>query len=141
MNMNKLKMMAVALSTAALVACGGGGDVAGDSAEFMLSQDEWTINGGTAWQRNPGSNELEEVDVCPGASSTPHVVTIIGGQPPFRIRNPLPTFVQVDRTETDGKDPRFVFTVLGGCAEFSITVHDYHSRVASVEVKLEAGKP
>lgn len=140
MNMNKLKMMAVALSTAALVACGGGGDVAGDSAEFTLSQDEWKISGGTV-EVKKSDGTVEEKDVCPGASPTPYVVTIIGGQPPFRIRNPLPTVVQVDRTEADGKDPRFVFTVLGGCAEFSITVHDYHSQVASVEIKLEAGEP
>lgn len=136
--MNKLKMIAATLSTVALVACGGGGDVAGDSAEFMLSQDEWKISGGTVLVRKPDGT-TEEVDVCPSASPTPYVVTIIGGQPPFRIRNPLPTYIQVDRTETDGKDPRFVFTVLGGCAEFNITVLDYHSRVATLEVKLESG--
>jgi hypothetical protein len=67
-------------------------------------------------------------------------VTIVGGQPPFRIRNPMPTVVQVDRTEANGKDPVFKITTLGtACAEFSITVHDYHSQVAEVEIKLEEG--
>lgn len=126
MNMNRIKMMAAALSTAALVACGGGGDVAGDSMEFTTNVDEWTVKA------------LRKGE-CPGAGNEVWV-TIVGGQPPFRIRNPMPTVVQVDRTETSGKDPVFKVTTLGtACAEFSITVHDYHSQMAAVEIKLEEG--
>lgn len=124
MNMNKLKMMAAALSAAALVACGGGGDVAGDSTEFSTNVDEWTVKSSV-----PGC--------FTGGAET--WITITGGQPPFRIRNPSPTHLQIDRTEVSGKDPVFKMTTLGGCAEFTVTVLDYHSQVTGIDVKLEEG--
>lgn len=126
MKIARFKLFSISLLSSLLVACGGGGDNAGDLTDFSLSVDEITWTGGS------GS--------CPGAGNGTWV-TIIGGQAPFRVRNPNPQFVQVDRTEVTGKDPVFKITTLGaGCAEFSISVLDYHSRVANIDVKLNEGE-
>ena len=52
---------------------------------------------------------------CSKAAGIEVFVTIVGGQAPFRIQNPLPNSVRVDRTEASGKDPVFKVTSLGGC--------------------------
>lgn len=116
----------------ALASCGGGGDIAGDSTDFSVSPDEWTrtviadANGG-----------------CSAAAGSSAVVfTIIGGQAPFRIVNASPGGLIVDKTEATGKDPKFTVRPTGACGDpFVITVLDYHSRVATVEVTIEAEDP
>lgn len=128
MKMQKFKLIAVALSSAVLMACGGGGDVAGDNAEFMVSPPDWKF---AVIGAAEGS--------CPGPGYS-RIFTIIGGQPPFRIHNPQPDILQLDRTTVEGKDPRFKVTTLGGgCGEYLITVVDYHSQVATIEIELEEG--
>jgi hypothetical protein len=123
MDMKRCKTMVLAL-VVALAACGGGGDVAGDYDGFTTNVEEWVVRGQSG---------------CPGAGHEVWV-TIIGGQPPFRIHNPRPSIVQVDRTEVSGKDPVFKITTVGtACAEFAVTVHDYHSRMAAVNIQLEDG--
>lgn len=120
----KFKFAFLAVMSSVLVACGGGGDNAGDLTEFSTDIDEWTVKSSVPGCSTGGAERW---------------VTIIGGQAPFRIRNSSPSYLQVDRTEVTGKDPRFKMTTLGGCAEFTVTVLDYHSRVTAIEVKLEEG--
>lgn len=122
--MKLIKLISVAAATTVLVACGGGGDNAGDLTEFSTNVDEWTVKSSVPGCSTGGAEKW---------------VTIIGGQAPFRIRNSSPDNLQIDRTEVTGKDPVFKMTTLGGCAEFSVTVLDYHSRVASIDIKLEEG--
>ena len=115
------------ISIFSLISCGGGGDIAGDSTEFSVSPSEFKrtvlpdANGG-----------------CSRAVGNPVTFTIIGGQAPFRIVNASPHGLSIDKTETSGKDPKFRVTPSGGCGDpFVITVLDYHSRVATVEVTVE----
>jgi hypothetical protein len=113
----------------ALASCGGGGDIAGDSSEFAVSPKENKLELG------PGSN-------CADASVVPPiVVTIIGGQPPFRIVNSSPEALVVDKTEATGKDPQFKVSYYRNAVVCvnpgTITVLDYHSRVASFEYSVE----
>lgn len=122
--MKLLKFGYVVAASAFLVACGGGGDNAGNLTDFSTNVDEWTVKSSVPGCSTGGAEKW---------------VTIIGGQAPFRIRNSSPDNLQVDRTEVTGKDPVFKMTTLGGCAEFTVTVLDYHSRVATIDIKLEKG--
>lgn len=123
----KFKFAFVAAMSAVLVACGGGGDVAGDVAEMSLTPAEITYG--------PTSD-------CRSVTGATFWVSINGGQPPFRIQNAFPTFMQVDRTEVTGKDPRFKITMLGQCGEdLPVSVFDYHSQQAIIEVSVEYEEP
>jgi hypothetical protein len=112
-----------------LASCGGGGDIAGDSSEFAVSPKENTLTLGT------GAS-------CADASQVPPVVvTIIGGQPPYRIVNSSPEALVVDKTEATGKDPQFKVSYYENAVVCvnpgTITVLDYHSRVATFEYAVE----
>lgn len=125
--MKKLKIAAALVSAIVLVSCGGGGDVAGDVGEMSLTPD--------AVKFGPTSD-------CSAFTGESFWVTISGGQAPFRIHNTFPSYMQIDRTEATGKDPRFKVTMLQGCGEdISIAVYDYHSKQANVEVTVEYEKP
>lgn len=109
-----------------LASCGGGGDVAGDSVDFSVSPSEWKR------EVAPDADGR-----CTRAIGSPLTFTIIGGQPPFRIINAAPHGLSIDKTEATGKDPKFTVTPAGGCGDpFTITVLDYHSRVATVKVSV-----
>lgn len=115
-----------------LASCGGGGDIAGDSTDFSVSPDEFTRT--VTADENGGCSDA--------AGSSAVVFTIIGGQAPFRIVNASPAGLIVDKTEATGKDPKFTVRPTGACGDpFVITVLDYHSRVATVEVTVEAEEP
>lgn len=126
--LSKLAKTSVVLSVAVMLnACGGGGDVAGDRTEFSVSPDEFT------WKVAADSS-----GGCTRANGAQTVVTIVGGVPPFRIQNSLPTHVRVDRTEATGKDPVFKVTSLGGCVDpATILVLDYQSRTTTFEFTVE----
>lgn len=121
---------ALFITSLVLTSCGGGGDIAGDSTEFSVSPDEYALK--VSADGNGG---------CSGASTLqPVVFTIIGGQAPFRIVNSDPQAIQVDKTEATGKDPKFQvkYRNTSYCADPAvITVLDYHSRVATVEISVE----
>lgn len=125
--MNKLfKVLCGGSMALALVSCGGGGDVAGDVEDFEVSPKEWKR------EVPPDANGS-----CSRAKGNPVTFTIIGGQPPFRIVNASPHGLTIDKTEATGKDPKFTVTPAGGCGDpFIITVLDYHSQVATVEVAV-----
>ena len=129
-----VRLMGGAAVMVALASCGGGGDIAGDSTEFLVSPDEYNLKVG------PDSN-----GGCAAASTLqPVVFTIIGGQAPFRIINSDPQAIQVDKTEATGKDPKFQvkYRNTSYCVDPAvITVLDYHSRVATVEIKVEVEDP
>ena len=115
---------------AALISCGGGGDIAGDSTEFSVSPGEWKRE--VAADASGG---------CTNAIGRPLTFAIIGGQAPFRIVNAAPHGLSVDKTEATGKDPKFTVTPAGGCGDpFTITVLDYHSKVATVEISITVAK-
>lgn len=124
--MKKLSLLSRVLTVSALsfavVACGGGGDVAEDTEEFFTSPAEKT------WQ----------VRSCDRSAGNEAIFTIVGGTPPYRIHNSLPRALSVDRVEVSGKDPKFKVTTLGGCLDpGTITVLDYHSRSTVVEITVE----
>lgn len=129
--MNKLfKILFGGSVILSLASCGGGGDIAGDGEEFLVSPDEYKLavsadsNGGCSY----------------AANAKPVVFTIIGGQSPFRIVNSDPQAIVVDKTEATGKDPKFTvsFQKTSYCANPAvITVLDYHSRVATIEITTE----
>ncbi len=115
-------------SVTALVSCGGGGDFAGDSSEFSTNPDKFTLK--VAADSRGG---------CSRALGSSIFVTIVGGQAPFRIQNPDPESVRVDRTEVSGKDPVFKVTSLGGCVDPDpILILDYHSQSTVFEFVVEA---
>lgn len=120
--------LGVFLVAAGLASCGGGGDVAGDNSDFSLSPDKFTLK--------VGGNCAAEA-----AKAPPVVVTIIGGQPPYRIVNSAPEALLVDKTEATGKDPQFRVSYYKNstvCVDPGvITVLDYHSNVVSFEYKLD----
>lgn len=110
-----------------LASCGGGGDIAGDSKDFAVSPNKWTRE----VQPDPEGG-------CGYAVGSPLTFTIVGGQAPFRIVNAAPHGLSVDKTEATGKDPKFTVTPAGGCGDpFTITVLDYHSQVATVEITVK----
>src|SRR5690606_9038636 len=118
------------MAFASLLACGGGGDVAGDSGEFFTSPKETELK--VAEDGRGG---------CSAASGAETFVTIVGGRPPYRIQNPQPKHVRIDRTEATGKDPIFKVTSLGGCVDpATILVLDYHSKSTVFEYKVTAEK-
>lgn len=120
--MNWLKVSGSFLVAGVLASCGGGGDVAGDTADFFTNPAEikWTVS------------------ACNFAAGAETLVTIVGGTPPYRIHNPQPDSLGLDRIEVSGKDPVFKVTTLGGCMEgVGILVLDYHSRSTIVEVTVE----
>ena len=79
--MKLLKFGYVVAASAFLVACGGGGDNAGDLTDFSTNIDEWTVKSAVPGCSTGGAEKW---------------VTIIGGQAPFRIRNSSPDNLQVD---------------------------------------------
>jgi hypothetical protein len=107
------------IASFALVSCGGGGDVAGDTKTFSLSPTKINIG-------------------CP-PDLNPTYVTIVGGTPPFRIINSWPDAMKVDKTEATGKDPIFSVTATGtSCVSpGAITVLDYHSKSVIFEVNMK----
>mgnify|MGYP005871059691 CR=1 FL=1 len=123
MVMNAMKMGAAVIAALALASCGGGGPVAGDAQGFSVSPEE------TTWT----------VPSCTASGGGYTIVTINGGQPPFRIINSAPQFISVDRNEVTGKDPTFRVSTVRGCGEnLTVTVIDYHSRTAIYSGTIEA---
>lgn len=120
--MKMVNLTAAVLTAVALASCGGGGPVAGDAEGLSVYPEEikWTVPS------------------CGGSGGGDTVVTINGGQPPYRIVNSAPQFVTIDRNTVTGKDPTFRVTTLGGCGEnMAVTVFDYHSRSAVFAVTVE----
>lgn len=130
---------------AVVVACGGGGDEAGDAEEMSVIPEDVTYSVASCG----GTNFLAE---------STH--TINGGQPPFRIQASFPEFFEfgiyqiVNNTrqfvplplrgdgfvELRGKDPQFVVrTLLGeGCVDPAvITVLDSFSTAVPIEYVIE----
>jgi hypothetical protein len=121
--------IAVAFS---LTSCGGGGDIAGDSSEFAVSPKENKLD-------LPAGSFCSDASIVP-----PVVVTIIGGQPPYRIVNSSPEALVIDKTEATGKDPQFKVSYFSNavvCVNPGVvTVLDYHSQVATFEYSVEIKK-
>jgi hypothetical protein len=121
----RIARVATLAGTVLLVSCGGGGDIAGDSTEFSVTPDEYKFTGPS----------------CSSASRfQPIVVTIVGGQAPFRIINSSPETLSVDKTQATGKDPQFRVSYKNTnlCSDpATVTVLDYHSRAATFEYSVE----
>jgi len=144
--MNKIKTVLVSFPLlAALAACGGGGDVAADTATFSVlpSQVTWTT------------------DDCPGGvSGATTVHTINGGKPPFRVRSQFSgievgladsanqfvvpsaaTFNGEGDLVLNGKDPKFAVRATVPCeSDRGVVVLDYFSKAVSVSIKVEKSK-
>lgn len=119
------------VSSAMLVSCGGGGDIAGDGTEFDAVPEKFTLSITSAVEND-----------CSAARGEPwSVISIVGGQPPFRIINSDPARLEVDRTEATGKDPQFKVRPTGyACGEIVVSVLDYHSKLATHTYKVESKK-
>ncbi|QCB46739.1 hypothetical protein [Hydrogenophaga sp. PAMC20947] len=113
---------------ALLASCGGGGGDAGDSTEFAV------VPATVSFKAGDGDTS------CQYTKGTQLTFAIVGGQPPYRIVNSVPQYLQLDRTEATGKDPQFKVTTLTGCGDpLTILILDYHSQSASVEITIEKG--
>ena len=128
-----VNIFVIASVLALLASCGGGGDIAGDSSDFLVSPKEYGLK--VSADENGG---------CSGVSTLqPVVFTIIGGQAPYRIVNSDPQALNIDKSEATGKDPKFQVSYrdTSYCVNPAvITVLDYHSQVATVEIKVEVAK-
>lgn len=146
-DMNKIKTILVSFPLlAALVACGGGGDVAGDVATFSVFPSEVTWTPTT----------------CPalGVSGAVSIHTINGGKPPFRVRSQIPG-IDVGLVDASnqfvvpgagmlngegdlvlsGKDPKFAVRSEAPCgSDRGVLVLDYFSNAVSVSIKVEASE-
>jgi hypothetical protein len=129
MKKNWMRVLGGASLVLVLASCGGGGDIAGDSSEFAVSpkENKLTLAAGSS---------------CADASQVPPVVvTIVGGQAPFRIINSSPEALVVDKTEATGKDPQFKVSYYSNAVVCvnpgTVTVLDYHSKVATFEYSVE----
>lgn len=121
-----------ALTAVVLSSCGGGGDVAGDTSDFGLSPAEVKLT----------VPSVVKGDCSSSAFSAPTTITIIGGQPPFRIVNSSPDALLVDKTEASGKDPKFTVQPRGACGDpFIVTVLDYHSQAVTLEYTVDNEQP
>jgi hypothetical protein len=117
--------VAVVAGTFFLVSCGGGGDIAGDSTDFSVNPDEYKFTGPSC----ASASQFQAI-----------VVTIVGGQAPYRIINSSPETLSIDKTEATGKDPQFRVSYKNTnlCSDpATVTVLDYHSRVATFEYSVD----
>ncbi|GAA6143357.1 hypothetical protein [Hydrogenophaga sp. 5NK40-0174] len=119
---------AVAVSTF-LASCGGGGDESGD--------------GGIRGELNPVHLSADEqkytFQFCNVLYNVNTRVTIIGGEPPFRVHVSDPDRVKIDIDYFDtGRDPIFTILQVGGCdSKYVITVLDKNSGTATLEITTE----
>ncbi len=120
-----ISVAAIAALSAAVASCGGGGDESGDGGigEFnpislSATEQEYTFQ---------YCNVMYEVNTR---------VTIIGGEPPFRVHVSDPDRVKVDIDYFDtGRDPIFTILQVGGCdSKYLITVLDKNSDTATLEI-------
>lgn len=95
--------LALAFIAATVVsACGGGGDdQAGSVTAFSVVPSEVKVTGPTG--------------AC-AAGATARIY-VYGGVAPYRIDNPFPTHIGLDRTRVDNRGDFFTVTFLGGCVD------------------------
>ena len=111
-----------------VTACGGGGGDAGDAGEFSVFPSEFTLKA------------AKGDESCVFTAGTVIDFVINGGQPPFRIVNPVPQYLTANKTEATGKDPNFRITTRSGCLEdMGITVLDAFSQPTIATITIEKG--
>ena len=123
-----MKTIRIAAATVALAAsgllasCGGGGDDhAGSVTPLSVQPTDVGVTG--------------PVGFC-AAGATANIF-VYGGTAPYRIDNPFPTHISVDKTRVDHRGDSFTITFLGGCidpgtviivdaldAQVTLTVHN-----------------
>ena len=115
----KLRNLAIAAATAALVSCGGGGSVDDGTVDLTVTPSNVDIS---------SSN-------CRGVGAAVRVM-IYGGVEPYTIHNPVPNHIQLSRTFVeDSGDSVDIFLLGKGCLDaipFTITDADANTTTFSV---------
>lgn len=121
MKTTRVNAAVILLASAGLLAgCGGGGDDhAGSLTEFSVQPADISVSGG--------------IGACAvGATAN---VFVYGGTAPYRIDNPFPTHISVNKTRVDSRGGSFSITFLGGCIDpGSIIVVDALDRQVTLTV-------
>lgn len=103
-NIRQTLAMSVIAATV-LAACGGGGDdQAGSVTAFSVQPTEVTVTG-----------DAGECSTGTSAAGATARIFVYGGTAPYRIDNPFPTHIALDRTRVDNRGDYFTVTFLGGC--------------------------
>jgi hypothetical protein len=126
-----LKRMSIIAATAILASCGGGGSATGGATEFSVAPSSFTL---TAGKGNTFCN-------FSGPNYPGTLVTIVGGEPPYRIVNSVPQWLAVSDSVLTGKNPSFTVVSTGGCgSDLSILILDKQSRSITFTFEVVAGE-
>lgn len=126
MNQATWSSMLTAIAAASvLAACGGGGNESGPAEQIVPSATSVDVKGPTG--------------AC--ARGIGPTVYLFGGTPPYRVHNPLPIGMQMDKTQVDRSGEGFTITFVNGVCmtTLSITIEDTMGRLATVQVTNQAG--
>jgi hypothetical protein len=126
MKSTAMNKFAVLLATAALLtSCGvGGDDEAGGPTEFSIVPSSIDVTGPTG--------------LC--AVGTAGEVFIFGGVAPYKIKNTVPGFVSVNKTEVTHRGESFTVTFIAGCLDpGNIAVEDALGNVLTLTLTNKEG--
>jgi hypothetical protein len=106
MKIIRISAMTLMLASAGLMAsCGGGGDDnAGSITALSVQPTDVSVSSGT------GAG-----GAC--ASGATANIFVYGGAAPYRIDNPFPTHIGLNKTRVDNRGDSFTITFLGGCID------------------------
>jgi hypothetical protein len=119
--------LAAVLAAAVVAGCGGGGDDnAGSVTPLSVVPSDLSITG--------------PKDACAGGPLSSSQVYVYGGAAPYRIDNPFPNYVTIDRTHVDSRGGYFTITFTGGCIDpGSIVVVDALDKQVTLTVHNTKG--
>lgn len=122
-NINFLNVLLIA-ATVSLASCGGGGDI-GDGTQKLAA--------------SPSKIDLES-PYCSYASGP--TVTVYGGIAPYRISNPYPAYISLDKNYISKAGDTFSFSVHGAClTTVPILIYDADGNTLEFNVSLKDNAP
>jgi hypothetical protein len=120
MKTNKILNSLLIATTVVLASCGGGGDI-GD--------------GTLALAASPSKIELES-PYCNYATGPK--VTLYGGVPPYTIKNPYPSYIQLDKDYIASAGDNFTVTIRGAClTTIPLFIYDSNGNTLEFMVSLK----
>lgn len=120
MKTNIISKILLLTSTVVLASCGGGGNI-GD--------------GTLALAASPSKIELES-PYCNYATGPK--VTLYGGVPPYTIKNPYPSYIQLDKDYIASAGDNFTVTIRGAClTTIPLFIYDSNGNTLEFMVSLK----
>jgi hypothetical protein len=120
MKTNKILNSLLIATTVVLASCGGGGDI-GD--------------GTLALAASPSKIELES-PYCNYATGPK--VTLYGGVPPYTVKNPYPSYIQLDKDYIASAGDNFTVTIRGAClTTIPLFIYDSNGNTLEFMVSLK----